>query len=387
MKILKGYVFRMYPNVFQKKLIEKSFGCSRFIYNYYLNDKQREYKEKGKSKTAYDQIKALPELCKEKPFLKEVDSCILRNSIFNLDNAYQKFYKEHIGYPNYKRKGIHENYKTNNIKSTYKRKEYNSIKIDLTERTIKLPKLGKVKVRGYRNKKEIGNIKSAVIKKEAGRYYISILVEEEIEVPKIVPTSIVGIDLGIKDTIITSNGYKLKIPSISKELKRLKGYQKALSRSERKSKNRYKIKMIIQRIYQKIKNIRKYFIHQITNKIVKEDDIIVLEDLDIKGMYENHKVAKELTHIPLSEIIEKLRYKSKYEGKYLIQIDRYYPSSQICSRCNYQNKEIKDLKIRKWECPRCHIVHDRDYNATENILFEGLKKYMKIKTKSEQVAK
>ena len=387
MKILKGYVFRMYPNVFQKELIEKSFGCSRFIYNYYLNDKQREYKEKGKSKSAYEQIKTLPDLCIDKPFLKEVDSCILRNSIFNLDNAYQKFYKERTGYPKYKRKGIHESYKTNNIKSTYKGKEYNSIEIDLTERTIKLPKLGKVKIKGYRNKKEIGNIKSAVIKKEAGRYYISILVEEEVEVPKIVPTSIVGIDLGIKDTIITSNGYKLKIPSISKELKRLKGYQKALSRSERKSKNRYKIKLIIQRIYQKIKNIRKYFIHQITNKLIKEDDIIVLEDLNIKGMYQNHRIAQNLTNIPLSEIIEKLRYKSKYEGKYLIQIDRYYPSSQTCSRCNYQNKEIKDLKIRKWECPRCHIVHDRDYNATENILFEGLKKYMKIKTKSEQVAK
>ena len=312
MKILKGYVFRMYPNIFQKEMIEKSFGCSRFIYNYFLEEKQNEYREKGRSKTAYDQIKTLLVLCKDKPFLKEVDSCTLRNSIFHLDNAYQKFFKEHTGYPNYKRKGIHESYKTNNIKNTYKEKEYHSIEINLKEKTIKLPKLGKVKIRGYRNKKEIGTIKSAVIKKEAERYYVSVLLEEEINIPKVIPTSIVGIDLGIKDTVIISNGYKLKIPSISKQLQRLKGYQKALSRSQKQSKNRYKIKRTIQRIYQKIKNIRKHFIHQITNKIIKEDDIIVVEDLDIKAMYQNHGVAKSLTNIPLSEIVEKLKYKSKY---------------------------------------------------------------------------
>ena len=376
MNILKGYVFRLYPDKNQEQLINKNIGCARFIYNYFLADKIKEYKETGKSKSAYDQMKLIPLLSKEKEWLKEVDSQSLRSSLLDLDNAYKNFFNG-SGYPRFKAKGVHERYKTNNIKSSYKGKEYNSIKLDLKNRTITLPKLKEVKIRGYRNKKVVpGNIKSAVIKKEAGKYYVSVLIEEPLIRPAFTPTSIIGIDLGIKDLIVTSYNEKIE-NTIKLNNKRLIGLQRGLSRCKVGSKNRYKMRLKIQRMYQKIRNARKHMIHDITNKLIKENDIIVAENLDVKGMQKNHYVAKGLNENPISELIRVLKYKANLNNKKLIQIDRYYPSSQICSVCNYQNKEVKDLSIRKWECPVCHTIHERDYNASVNIMFEGLKIYMK----------
>ncbi len=376
MQILKGYVLRMYPTKEQEELINKTIGCSRFIYNHFLDDKIKEYKKTGKSKSAYDQMKLIPSLSKEKTWLKEVDSCALRNSLFNLEDAYKRFYNGN-GYPRFKAKGVHESYKTNNIKSSYKGNHYNSIKLDLKNKTITLPKLKEVKIRGYRNKEVIpGEIKSAVIKKDAGKYYVSVLIEEELIRPSFVPTSIIGIDLGIKDLIVTSFNEKIE-NTIKLNTKRMVGLQRGISRCKSGSKNRYKMKLKIQRLYQKIRNARKHMIHDITNKLINENDIIVTEDLDVKSMQKNHYVAKGLTENPISEIIRVLKYKANWNNKKLIQIDRYYPSSQICNVCNYQNKEVKDLSIRKWECPICHIEHERDYNAAVNIMFKGLEIYMR----------
>ena len=375
----KAYVFRMYPDEKQKNLISKSFGTSRFIYNHFLEEKQNEYKKTGKSKSAFEECKEIPYLIKEYPFLKEVDSCLIRNSIFNLDDSYKRFFNKLGGYPKFKKKGTHDSYKTNNIKSTYKGKTYNSIRLDLKNKTIFLPKLKEVKIKGYRNKESIiGNIKSATIKREAGRYYVSVLVDEEIIKPLFNPKSIIGIDLGIKDLIITSHNEKIKNSLEVKTLnKKVKGLQKALSRSKPGSKNRYKIILKIKRVFQKLKNKRKFLLHDITNKLVKNNDIIVTEDLDIKSMKENHYIAKRLTNIPLSEIIRMLRYKCERLNKKFIQINRYYASSQICSACEHKNIKIKDLSIRKWKCEKCGIIHDRDINASLNIMFEGLKIYMK----------
>ena len=376
MQILKGYVFRLYPNEKQTELINKTIGCSRFIYNYFLDDKIKEYKETKKSKSAYDQIKLIPSLSKEYPFLKEVDSCSLRNSLFDLDNAYKRFYNG-SGYPRFKAKGVHDSYKTNNIKSSYKGNNYNSIKLDLKNKIIILPKLKEVKIRGYRNKEVVpGEVKSAVIKKEAGKYYVSVLIEEELIKPAFNPQSIVGIDLGIKDLIVTSYNEKIE-NKIKLNTKRMIGLQRGLARCKKGSKNRYKLKLKIQRLFMKIRNARKHMLHDITNKLIKENDIIVTENLDVKGMQKNHYVAKGLNENPISEIIRVLKYKANLNNKKLIQIDRYYPSSQICSSCNYQNKDVKDLSIRKWECPVCHTIHERDYNAAVNIMFEGVKIYMK----------
>ena len=304
MQILKGYVFRMYPTEKQEELINKTIGCSRFIYNYFLDDKIKEYKETGKSKSAYDQIKLIPSLSKEYPFLKEVDSCALRNSLFNLEDAYKRFfngngkevdscalrnslfnledaYKRFYngnGYPKFKAKGVHESYKTNNIKSSYKGNNYNSIKLDLKNKTITLPKLKEVKIRGYRNKNIIpGEVTSAVVKKDAGKYYVSVLIEEELIRPAFVPNSIIGIDLGIKDLIVTSFNEKIE-NNIKLNTKRMVGLQRGLARCKKGSKNRYKMKLKIQRLYQKIRNARKHMIHDITNKLINENDIIVTEN-------------------------------------------------------------------------------------------------------------
>ena len=368
MKIYRGYKFRMYPNKEQEELINKTIGCTRFVYNYFLDKK---------FSNAYSGIKSIPELSKEKTFLKEVDSCALRNSVFNLEDAYKRYYKNIGGYPKYKIKGIHNSYKTNNIKNIYKGKKYNSIKLDLNKKVINLPKLKEIPIRGYRNKNTFnGEIKSAVIKKEANKYYVSILVEEDITLPQFIPNNIVGIDLGIKNFLITSHNEKIK-NTIKINEKRLAGLQRGLARCKIGSKNRYKLKLKIQRLFMKIKNARKFLLHNITNKIISENDIIAVETLDVKGMQKTHSIAKCLEETPIYEIKRILQYKSIWNNKKLIEIDRYYPSSQTCSVCNYQNKKVKDLSIRNWECPQCGTIHDRDVNAAINIMLEGLKIYIK----------
>ena len=375
MKVLKGYVFRLYPNVEQKILINKTIGSTRLIYNIFLRDRIDTYNNTKKGKSAYDQNIMIPSLLVKYPFLQEVDSCSLRNVSSDLECAYNHFFKQG-GFPKFKAKGVKDSYKTNNVVSTYKEKVYNSIELDLEKRLIKLPKLKWVKIKGYRNKESInGRIRSAIIRKDAERYYVSILVEEDVYKPMFTPQSIIGIDLGIKDLIVTSHNEKIK-NTIKDRSKRLKGLQRALARCKAGSKNRYKIKLKIQRLWQKIRNARKHLIHDITNKLIKENDIIVCEDLDVKSMYKNHNIAKSLNSNPLGEIIRVLKYKAEWNNKKLIQIDRYYPSSQECSVCGFQNKELKNLSIRKYECPMCHTKHDRDFNASVNIMFEGLKIYM-----------
>ena len=201
--------------------------------------------------------------------------------------------------------------------------------------------------------------------------------EEPLILPEFVPRSIVGLDLGIKDIIITSYNYKCENSLSSLEVKkRIKGLQRWLSRCKSGSKNRYKIKLKIQRAYMKLRNIRKHLIHDVTNKLVKENDIVVMEDLNIKGMYQLHSIAKSLTNIPLAEIKRVLEYKCKWQNKRLLITNRFYPSSQTCSVCEYQNKEVKDLSIRSWECPKCGALQDRDINASINIMFEGLRMYV-----------
>ena len=375
MKVLKGYVFRLYPNVEQKILINKTIGSARFIYNIFLRDRIDAYNNTKKGKSAYDQNNMIPSLLVKYPFLKEVDSYSLRNASNDLECAYAHFFKQG-GFPKFKAKWVKDSYKTNNVVSTYKEKVYNSIELDLEKRLIKLPKLKWVKIKGYRNKESInGRIRSAVIRKDAERYYVSILVEEDVYKPMFTPQSIIGIDLGIKDLIVTSHNEKIK-NIIKDRSKRLKGLQRALARCKGGSKNRYKIKLKIQRLWQKIRNARKHLIHDITNKLIKENDIIVCESLDVKSMYKDHNIAKSLNSNPLGEIIRVLKYKAEWNNKKLIQIDRYYPSSQECSVCGFQNKELKNLSIRKYECPMCHTKHDRDFNASVNIMFEGLKIYM-----------
>ena len=376
MNTYKAYKLRIYPTDSQRELIEKTFGCTRYIYNNFLVERKNKYEESKTKVHVYEQLHELTDLKREKEWLREIDSCALHACVYNLDDAFQKFFKGN-GYPKFRAKGVHESFRTNNTLSTYKNKKYETIRVDFNKRVITLPKLKEVMFRGYRTTKEIvGKIKSATISKDANKYFVSILVEVPFIKYSINPTSIVGLDLGIKDFIVTSNGEKLK-NEVKINEKRLKGLQKWLSRCKPGSKNRYKVKLKIQRLYLKIRNARKHMIYKLANNILKENDIVAVESLDVKNMYLVHKIAKHLKNIPISEFIRVLKYKSNWLGKKVIEINKYYPSSQCCNRCDYKNEEVKDVSVRKWTCPKCGMIHDRDINASINVMFEGLKIYMK----------
>jgi len=381
-KIIKGYVFRLYPNDNQINLIEKSFGCSRYIYNYFLSKNENYI-------NSFDSIKELPALVKQNEWLKEVDSCFLRCSIFNLEDSFKRYNKGINNYPKFKSKTKSRvSYRTNNITSTYKGRTYNSISIDLEKRIIKLPKLKEVKIRGYRKLKSInGKVINATIYKEANKYYVSICVEEYKDIPNVVPNKVIGIDLGIKDLLTTSDGDTIENKHIiEKYEKKIKGLNKWFSRSKPGSKNRYKIIKKLQIVYKRIKNARKYLLHNISNKIVNENDIIVTEKLKIQEMVQNKKLSKKIYDASWYKLIRQLEYKSKWKNKLFYQVDTFYPSSQICSRCGYQEKALKDLNIRKWECKQCTNQNERDINASINIMFEEIKIYMKEVVSELQVS-
>ena len=368
----KAYKFRMYLTDSQKILVHKTFGCTRFVYNHFLN----KCKENGYQK-AYDMCKELKELVVEYPFLKEVDSCGLRNSIFNLEDSYKNFFSKRSGYPVFKNKFSKQSYRTTCIKSSYKGNNYSNIEVDLKNKKIKLPKLGLVSIRGYRNLDSInGNIINATIERDTtNKYYVSLVVEEtEFIREKVKPTSIVGIDLGIKDLVITSDGEKYSNQKeILKREKQLKRIQKKLSRQVKGGNNYNKTKIRLARIHSKIKNSRKHNIINIVNEIVKEYDCIISEKLNTKGMSQNHKLAKSIIDASFNKICQLLKWKTKILGKYYYQVDTYYPSSKTCSHCDYKTNITNNLNIRNWECPKCGNLNDRDINASINIMFEGLK--------------
>lgn len=376
MNTYKAYKLRIYLTDLQRELIEKTFGCTRYIYNNFLAERKNKYEESKTKVHVYEQLKKLTDLKREKEWLREIDSCALQASVYNLDNAFQGFFHGK-GYPKFRAKGVHESFRTNNTLSTYKNKKYETIRIDFNKRIIILPKLKEVKFRGYRTTKEmVGKIKSATISKDANKYFVSVLVEVPFIKPIINPTSVIGLDFGIKDFIVTSNGEKLK-NEVRVNEKRLKGLQKGLARCKPGSKNRYKMKLKIQRLYLKIKNARKHMIFKLANKILKESDIVAVETLDVKSMYQVHSIAKHLNKVPIGDFLSVLKYKADWLGKKVININKYFPSSQCCNRCDYKNEEVKDLSVRKWICPKCGFEHDRDINASVNIMFEGLKIYMK----------
>ena len=376
MNTYKAYKLRIYLTDLQRELIEKTFGCTRYIYNNFLAERKNKYEESKTKVHVYEQLKKLTDLKREKEWLREIDSCALQASVYNLDNAFQGFFHGK-GYPKFRVKGVHESFRTNNTLSTYKNKKYETIRIDFNKRIITLPKLKEVKFRGCRTTKEmVGKIKSATISKDANKYFVSVLVEVPFIKPIINPTSVIGLDLGIKDFIVTSNGEKLK-NEVRVNEKRLKGLQKGLARCRPGSKNRYKLKLKIQRLYLKIRNARKHMIFKLANKILKESDIVAVETLDVKSMYQVHSIAKHLNKVPIGDFLSVLKYKADWLGKKVININKYFPSSQCCNRCDYKNEEVKDLSVRKWICPKCGFEHDRDINASVNIMFEGLKIYMK----------
>ncbi|QQK78291.1 IS200/IS605 family element transposase accessory protein TnpB [Salicibibacter cibarius] len=370
----KAYKFRIYPNKEQEILIAKTIGCTRFVYNHFLNLWNKEYSEAGKG-LSYNACSALLPRMKndsETCWLKEVDSIAIQSSLKHLADAFARFFNKQNHKPQFKsKKHPVQSYTTKNVNDS----------IQIKENRLKLPKLGYVKFAKSKDVK--GRILNATIqKKPSGKFFVSMLCEEAIsELPK--TDSTVGIDLGITDFAILSDGRKVDNHRFTSQMeKKLKCEQRKLSRRASVAKNKginlfdaknyQKQKKKVATLHEKVNNQRTDFLNKLSTDIITNHDVICIEDLNTKGMLRNHKLAKNISDVSWSSFVEKLYYKADWYGRDIIKVDQWFPSSQICSGCGHHDGK-KTLDIRAWTCPECLAHHDRDINASKNILTEGLK--------------
>ena len=358
MVIKRAYKYRIYPNKEQRDFFERTFGCVRLFYNTSLDEMNKLYKEKKEYKDI------TPASYKEQfQFLKEVDSLALSNAQLNRNKALKSFFRKQNKFPKFKAKRNKQSYSTNNQNGT----------VYLSEdcKYISLPKIKNIKIKMHR--KFDGVIKTVTVSKECDdTYYVSILVEENIEAkPK--SKNSVGIDLGIKSYIVDSNSERIDNPKyLTKSLLRLAIEQRKLSHMKKGGKNRNKQRIKVARLHRRIRNQRNDFLQKLSSKYINENQVIVLEDLNIKQMEQDSRLSRLIVDASWSKFVSMLEYKGNWYGRDIIKVPTYYPSSQLCSCCGYQNKEIKDLSIREWVCPKCGATHSRDHNASINILNKGL---------------
>ena len=363
----KSYKYRIYPNKKQQELIRKTFGCTRYVYNYYLDKRKKLYET---DKTTYTYVKCakdLTQLKKEFEWLKEVDSVGLQTSLKDLDVAYKNFFSGSAGYPKFKsRKNRHQSYRTS----------FTNNNITFMDRHIKLPKLGLVKVRDKQVPQ--GRILNATISQEPdGRFYCSLCCTDVSFVQLSKTNQFVGIDLGLVDFAIFSDGIKIENPRFfEKSEKKLAKLQRDLSRKSIGSNRWDKARVKVAKLQKHISNQRKDFLQKLTTSIVRKYDIICIEDLDVKSMKETELTIRNrrVSDVSWSEFRRQLTYKSTWYDRALSVIDRYYPSSQICHYCGHIDGK-KAETIRFWVCPKCNSKLDRDVNASINILHEGLKNH------------
>lgn len=366
--MFRGYKYRIYPNKQQTELIEKHFGCTRLVYNLALQIKNEAYRTQNKYLSAFDLCRQLPDLKKEFTWLQEVDSQALRESIIKLDIAFKNFFKYKKGFPKYKNKYDKQSYQHPN----------NTRRINWNENTLDLPKIKGIPIVLSRTFK--GKIKTVTISRTpTNKYFASILVDTGVKRPKkakIKENTTIGIDLGLNHFIITSDGIKVDNPRYLREaMGRLKVLQCRASKKVKGGQNRRKANLRVALQHENITNKRDDYLHKLSHKLTHDNQVgtICAESLNISGMVKNHHLAQAISDVSWAKFLTMLEYKCNWYGKNFVKIDRFEPSSKLCSDCGSINETLT-LKDREWFCANCGTLHDRDINAAKNIKAAGLKK-------------